>query len=187
MVILFGAAGSGKSKQGRLLAEKFGWKWLSVGQLLRERAEADEKLSETLSRGDLVDDGLVVKMMHEEMRKALRAGKGAVLDGYPRDVRQAEWLVAHGDIRAVQIAVILVVPQDELRRRLKLRGRKDDTEETIRHRRKLFDETINKMTVVLERAGVKVLEVDGMGTIEAVLERLIGVLEENGVLKRGAE
>ena len=138
MIILFGAAGSGKSLQGQRLAENHGWEWLSVGQLLRNRH--DPELEAIMLKGELVPDDLVVRMMHEAAEEALAAGKpNVVLDGYPRDEWQAKWIVDNGDVEKIQGAIILRVSHDELWRRLEERGREDDTRESIEKRWGLFE------------------------------------------------
>ena len=56
MVIFFGPAGSGKSTQGEIIAEKYGCVWLSIGELLRSRAKTDPEIAKTLEEGILVDN-----------------------------------------------------------------------------------------------------------------------------------
>ena len=68
MIALFGPAGSGKTLQGQILAEKYGWKWLSGGQLLRD--QNNPAMNETMKAGELVDDTFVVNMMHDAMKAA---------------------------------------------------------------------------------------------------------------------
>ena len=110
MIILFGAAGSGKSVQGKSLADKYGWKWMSVGQLLRDKQSPE--LEAKMHGGDLVDDRLVVNMMHDGMMEAHYAGQNVILDGYPRDVWRAEWIADHDDTQYIDGAIILDVKLD---------------------------------------------------------------------------
>ncbi len=180
MIILFGAAGSGKSVQGKSLADKYGWKWMSVGQLLRDKQSPE--LEAKMHGGDLVDDRLVVNMMHDGMMEAHYAGQNVILDGYPRDVWQAEWIADHDDTQYIDGAIILDVPHDELWERLQARGRADDTEDAIRKRWAIFDETINAMSEVLSEKGVKITHIDGVGKIEDVTSRIEGVLGEWGII-----
>ena len=99
MIIFFGPAGSGKSLQGQKLAEKHNWKWMSIGQMLRDRK--DPELEEIMKQGKLVPDELVVEMMHDAVVKADEAGFNAILDGYPRD----EWQVIQS-ISMVQLSLM---------------------------------------------------------------------------------
>lgn len=181
MIILFGAAGSGKSLQGQTLAAKYGWRWLSVGQLLRD--QKNPELDKVMLTGGLVDDEFVVNMMHEAIVKAENEVGNAFLDGYPRDDWQAKWIVEHGDSKKVDGAIIIKVSDDELWRRLEERGRADDTRESIEQRWGIFRSTINDMRQTLESAGVRFEEVDGEGPVEVVTERIEEVLKKWGLVK----
>ena len=123
MIALFGPAGSGKTLQGNILAEKYGWKWLSVGQLLRD--QNNPAMNETMKAGELVDDNFVVNMMHDAMKAAEYAETEAIIDGYPRDEYQARWMVEHGDTANLDGAIILknVVVPTTRRMRLRSAGR----------------------------------------------------------------
>ena len=175
MIIFFGPAGSGKSLQGQKLAEKYGWEWMSVGQMLRDRH--DPELEKIMKTGALVPDELVVKMMHEAMVEADEAGKGVILDGYPRDEWQAEWIVNGGDAKYIDGAIIFDVSHEELKKRLALRGREDDNDEAIEQRWALFEHTIKTMSELLESKGVKIVHVDGVGEIEEISERIEKILK----------
>ncbi|MCR5572877.1 MAG: nucleoside monophosphate kinase [Candidatus Saccharibacteria bacterium] len=180
MVILFGAAGSGKSLQGQTLADKYDWRWMSIGQLLRECK--DPELDAIMKKGELVPDDFVVKMMHGEMMKEVEAGRFVILDGYPRDQWQADWIVENGDEKYLDGAIILDVDHDELWRRLTKRGRADDTREAIEKRWSIFEQTIYSMTETLEKHGVKVIHIDGVGAVEEITERIENVLREWNII-----
>ncbi len=180
MFILFGPAGSGKSLQGQILAEKYGWRWLSVGQLLRD--QNNPNLDKIMKEGGLVDDNLVVNMMHDAMKESEYAEQNAILDGYPRDVWQAKWLVEHGDLENVEGAIILNVPQDELWKRLEARGRVDDKKEAIEKRWGIFEQTISAMSEILSKEGLKIEKIDGVGAIEQITLRIEEVLKKWGTI-----
>ncbi len=181
MIILFGAAGSGKSVQGQRLAEKYDWRWMSVGQLLRDHR--DPELEKTMLKGELVSDEFVVKMMHNAMMNSIAEGKPAILDGYPRDVWQANWLVENGDTDFINGAIILDVPHDELWQRLEVRGRADDVRESIEKRWAIFDNTIEEMTKILAQKNVRIAKVNGVGDIDEVTKRIEQVLSEWSLVK----
>jgi adenylate kinase len=180
MFILFGPAGSGKSLQGQRLAEKYGWRWLSVGQLLRD--QKNPVLDKTMKEGGLVDDYFVVNMMHDAMKDAEYAGQDAILDGYPRDVWQAEWLVEHGDLENIDGAIILDVPQKELWKRLEARGRVDDKKDAIEKRWSIFEQTIASMSEIIGKEGVKIEKINGVGEIEQITVRIEEVLRKWGII-----
>ena len=180
MIILMGLAGSGKSTQGRILAERLGGVWLSAGQVLRETQDA--AMREVMDRGDLVDDGLVIQLMDKRMTEAEVAGKPVILDGYPRTVRQAEWVAVRPEVSGgtgasgaaeVRAVIWLEVPKEELIRRLQLRGRSDDQDATaIEERLKIVKENADEVCHILAQKGVRILAVDGLGTPEEVTERV---------------
>lgn len=177
MIILMGLAGSGKSTQGRILAERLGGEWLSAGQVLRETQ--DPAMREVMDRGELVDDELVIRLMETRMAQAEAAGKPVILDGYPRTVRQAKWVAARpagaGVNRAagVRAVIWLEVPKQELIRRLQLRGRSDDQDAAaIEERLKIVKENADEVCHILAQKGVRILAVDGLGTPEEVTERV---------------
>ena len=174
MIILFGLAGSGKGTQGKTLAELFGWRTLSVGQVLRDTGE----FKETLDRGELVDDNDVIRLMTAQIEKAESEGFDVILDGYPRDVTQAKWMMEHM-AEKIDGAIILDVPKDELLERLALRGRDDDKdEEAINRRFEVFDENMAAMREMLAEKGIDTVEVDGVGSVDAVTDRLIEVVRK---------
>ena len=181
MIILFGPAGSGKSLQGQKLSEKYGWRWMSVGQMLRECA--DEEMQQVMKEGKLVDDNFVVKMMHGAMVEELNAGRNGILDGYPRNQWQANWIVENGDEKYFDGVIVLDVDHEELYRRLMERGRADDTKEAIQRRWELFESTIGSMSETLASHGVKIEHVDGVGEVDAVTARIEEKLRGWGVIE----
>ncbi len=145
-VLLIGAPGAGKGTQAELLAGRFGLTHISSGDLLRRHVTEGTRIgrlvSDYVQRGDLVPDGIIMDMLYKPVVAASATG-GYVLDGFPRTVAQAQaaYEVARGLGVAVQVAVYLEVPRQELVRRLLARGRgTDDTEEVIAHRLEVFEE-----------------------------------------------
>ena len=175
MIILFGAAGSGKSLQGQRLADKYGWRWLSVGQLLRDCH--DPELEKVMLKGELVNDDFVVKMMHEAIKTTSENHQNAILDGYPRNEWQTKWLIEHGDIDKIDGAIVIKVPDNELWSRLVARGRADDTRESIGKRWRIFEQTIYSMSNLLKQENVPIREVDGVGDVDEVTRRIEAVLQ----------
>lgn len=180
MIILFGKAGVGKSKQGSILAEVFGWKWLSVGQVIRETG----KYVEVTNAGGLIPDEDVVNLMTAEIKKAKDDGyKNVILDGYPRNLWQAEWLMNNGWAEQIELALILEAPKEELIRRLKERGREDDKDiEIVNKRFDVFEQNIYSMTKLLIENGIKTEKIDATGEIAEVTDRIKNVLKEKGLI-----
>lgn len=169
MIILMGLAGSGKSTQGQMLAERTGRVWLSAGQVLRNTS--DSELKAVMESGKLVPDEITQRLMTQGMLEAVRAGKDVVLDGFPRNVEQAEWL-AENLASVMKLAIIIEVPKTELIRRLELRGRSDDTREAIEERFKIVEQNIYSICETLSKEKIKIVKVDGMGTPEEVAGRI---------------
>ena len=174
MIILFGLAGSGKGTQGRALAEIFGWRWLSVGEAIRQTNEYDD----IINQGNMIPDEDVIRLMGKQINKAEDEGFDIILDGYPRDAVQAQWLLDNMPER-LDGAIILEVPKEELLERLTLRGRDDDKERaSIERRFAIYEENINAILPLLEVANIPVKRVNGVGKVEEVTARLVEVAKE---------
>lgn len=178
MITIFGPAGCGKSLQGQILANRYDFEWISVGALLRERAKEDSELQKTLDTGGLVDDKYVTEMMQEAYKKAIDSGKQVILDGYPRDKWQAEWLIKSGDIKNLTGAIVLTVDKDELWNRLTERGRDDDmSREVVEKRWNVYEQNIEDILPLFDENNVDVEEIDGVGEVEEVTARIEEALE----------
>ena len=145
-LLLIGAPGAGKGTQAGRLAERFRITHISSGDLLRQHVKDRTSIGQTIKAyvdaGDLVPDAVVMDMLRKPVVTASESG-GYVLDGFPRTVDQAKagFEVADALGVAVQAAVHLDVPDEELIRRLLARGRgSDDTEEVIAHRLQVYQE-----------------------------------------------
>lgn len=173
MIILFGLAGSGKGTQGKALSEFFGWRWLSVGEAIRQTGGYEE----IINNGGLIPDEDVIKMMDKQIEKAEDEGFDVILDGYPRDKEQAEYIM-NTMADKIDGAIILEVPKEELYERLALRGRDDDQERTsIDKRFEVFEQNIYSILPLLEEKNVPIERVDGVGKIEEVTNRLVEVVK----------
>lgn len=174
MIILFGLAGSGKGTQGKALSEIFGWRWLSVGQVIRDTGE----YKETIDSGRLIPDEEVIKLMDRQIKKAEDEGFDVILDGYPRSITQAEWMMENM-VDKIDGAIILEVPKEELYERLALRGRDDDKEkESIDRRFEVFEQNICSIIPLLESHNIPIEHVDGVGAVPEVTGRLITMIKK---------
>ena len=173
MITLFGLAGSGKGTQGKALSEIFGWRWLSVGQAIRETGEYEE----IINGGNLIPDEDVIKLMNRQIEKCESEGFDVILDGYPRSETQAKYIVENMADK-IDGAIVLEVPKEELFKRLELRGRDDDKErESIEQRFEIFERNIRPILNLFESANIPIEYVDGVGKIEEITERLVEVVE----------
>ena len=177
MIVFFGPAGAGKSVQANLLAARNDWRWLGAGQLLRD--SKDPELLARMSTGKLVEPEIVNRVMGEALSRANDKVKKVILDGYPRQLAQAKWLIEnkenHG--RNVDLVIVLEVPRSELMRRLEIRGRMDDTPEVIDERLRIYRQEMYPVLNYFNENGVKIAHIDGTGTVGQVHDRIMEEIE----------
>ncbi|MDX1291503.1 MAG: adenylate kinase [Hyphomonas sp.] len=185
-LILFGPPAAGKGTQAKRLVEERGFVQLSTGDMLRAaRASGSElgaKVAKIMDEGSLVSDEIVIDLIAEQLD--VQAGApGFIFDGFPRTVGQAEALDRLLESRgeAVNRVIRILVDDDKLLSRVTKRfeeqGRKDDNPETFSKRlEKYYEDTAPLVPIYAER-GILV-EVDGMGSIEAVAAAIDLALKE---------
>ncbi|HET6622518.1 MAG TPA: nucleoside monophosphate kinase [Candidatus Saccharimonadales bacterium] len=183
MIIFFGPAGAGKSVQGQILSARHGWRHLGAGQLLRDTH--DHELIKEMQTGALVDETRVNQIMAGAL-KAARDLDHVILDGYPRQLTQAQWLVDNQPEheRSIKMVVVLEVPKSEILRRLKVRGRADDTEAAIEERLRIYRQEIYPILSYLTDEKVYVVHIDGAGSVGQVHDRIEAELEAQGLVQK---
>ena len=143
-LLFLGAPGAGKGTQAELLSQATSYLHLSTGELLRKEIERNtilgRKVKDIIHSGELVSDELVLKIVKQNLNKD---NKGWILDGYPRNLSQADSLnkVLIEINQPLDLVLYLDIPEEVLIKRLLLRGRKDDTEDTIRTRVNIYKKT----------------------------------------------
>lgn len=180
MIVFFGPAGAGKSVQGQMLAARNNWRWLSAGQLLRDTH--DIELIKEMQTGKLVDPKKVNELMGEAIKRSVNIDR-VILDGFPREMSQAKWLVEnkshHG--RDIQLVIVLEVPKSELLKRLEVRGRADDVPEAIDERLRIYRTEMYPILSYLTEQDVNIVHIDGVGTVGQVHDRIMEELEAHGL------
>lgn len=176
MILFFGPAGAGKSVQGQILAARFGWRWLSTGQLLRDTH--DPRVVQEMNEGGLVKTETVNSILKEALVNAKDIPR-VILDGYPRELSQAEWLVSiQKDIgRKIGLIIVLEVPTSELIHRLEIRGRRDDTADVINHRLQIYRKEIYPTLAYFNEQLVPIVHIDGTGTVGKIHDRIVSELK----------
>lgn len=176
MIILMGLAGSGKSTQGQMLAQETGRVWLSTGQMLRDGA--DEAVIRSLDQGNMVADEMIIPLVEERLAQIFAQGGDVVMDGFPRTAGQTKWLVEKMTDK-IEAVVRIIVPKEESIRRMMLRGRSDDqTIEAIEERFRLTEQNMYSVCEVFQEHNEKITDVDGMGTVQEVHERIKQAITE---------
>lgn len=187
-IVLLGAPGAGKGTQANLLHSRLGLPHVSTGDLFRynlKNATELGKLAQSyMDKGELVPDNVTIGMVEHRLAQA-DCAQGAILDGFPRNVTQAQAL---DDILSKMGATVTVVPsihvdQEELIGRLlkraQIEGRADDNEQTIRTRMQVYVDQTKPLHDFYAARGVLVA-VDGAQSIEEVHQALIEVIESAG-------
>lgn len=180
MILFFGPPGSGKSVQGQLLVARNGWSWLSTGQLFRN--SRDPEIHKLLASGELISDDLTNKVLDEALSD-LKDTPNIVLDGYPRNTAQAEWLMEHLPKHGRKIGAVIVfeVSSGELARRLAGRGRAEDSSEVIKRRLDIYEEQTRPVLDFYEHQDVPVCKIDGHGSVGVVHDRIQAAAEKCGL------
>ena len=174
-ILFLGPPGAGKGTQAKLLARALGVPHISTGEMLRdavaEGTELGTRAQAIMTAGDLVPDDLVIALVEERLDRE-DAGCGYLLDGFPRNVIQAEELFRAVGGGAIETVLLLEAPEDELVGRLLKRaaeeGRADDNEETIRRRLEVYRAETEPLGAYY---GESVERVDGVGAINDVFAR----------------
>lgn len=207
-LILLGAPGAGKGTQGSLLAERLGVPKIATGDILREAVRNGTELGREARRymdaGELVPDSVILGLVREALGEEA-AARGAIFDGFPRNVAQAESLegILAEDGRRVEAVVALEVPAEAIVARMAGRRtdpvtgavyhlehnpppaeiaercvqRPDDREETIRHRLEVYEANTAPLVKHYEAAGVPVHRVQGDRPIEEVQQDVLNRLD----------
>lgn len=173
--VLLGPPGAGKGTQAELLCQARTLLHLSTGDLLRAAVAAGTALGIEakgfMDRGELVPDSLVLALLEERLDKR-SAEEGFLLDGFPRNVSQAQALDAKLGAGTIDHVVYLKLDDEEILRRLLQRGRKDDTEEVILNRLSVYRAETEPLVAYYRERGL-LRDVDALGTVEEVHQRLL--------------
>ena len=184
-IVLFGAPGCGKGTQAQRLKEHYGIEHVSTGEVIRDEIRRGTQLGRSMegyiSRGQLAPDEIVIGMIASYIADHKEA-KGCIFDGFPRTTAQAEAfdeiLAQHG--LKVDIMVDIHVPEEELVRRILLRGkdsgRADDaSEEVIRGRLDVYHAQTAIVSDYYAAQG-KYASVNGTGTMDEAFARIADVI-----------
>jgi len=183
-IILFGPPAAGKGTQAKRLVEQRGMVQLSTGDMLRASRVSGSalglKVAAIMDRGDLVSDAIVIDLIEEALPQAEAAG-GAIFDGFPRTIAQAEALDTMLAGRKAQIDLVLrlrvddAALMDRVTKRFHEQGRADDNPDSFKIRLANYNAQTAPLLPHYLAQG-KLVEVDGMGAVEAVAAEIDAAL-----------
>jgi adenylate kinase len=185
--LIFGPPGSGKGTQAAHVEREFKLSHLSTGDILRGEVARGSDIGKEAERimraGDLVPDDLIIRIVQGILRDP-NVSSEVLLDGFPRTIEQAkaldEMLAQEG--HRVDFVIAFKVPEELLIERLLHRaaveGRADDTREAITERMHEYRNLTAKVLDHYQKAGVKVVEIDGVGGVDEVFDRIRRALKE---------
>jgi adenylate kinase len=175
-----GPPGAGKGTQATALSEKLDIPHISTGDLFRkniaEETPLGREVKHILDSGGLVPDEITNQMLIERLHLPDTAD-GFLLDGFPRNIGQAEVLakvLAESD-QKLGAVVQLLVSEDVLVERLLARGRSDDNEDVIRHRLHVYQ---SETAPLLDYYRDLLVTVDGVGEVDQVTDRILAALRD---------
>jgi len=187
--LLIGPPGAGKGTQATLLAQAYGIPAISTGDIFRANVKAETELGVLakgfMDRGEYVPDSLTNDLVRDRLSHE-DAQPGFLLDGYPRTRDQVLELddILGSDGKSLDAVILLKADPDELVRRLLNRaqeqGRADDTEDVIRHRQSVYLEQTAPLIEIYSARGI-VIEIDGLGQVGEVTERILNSLTALGL------
>lgn len=177
MILLMGIAGSGKGTQGKMLADQRNYHLISMGDVLRMHVTGKQR--ERMLAGGLLDDGEIINIIDKVLTSIGDDGQ-VLLDGFPRTIPQAEWLLEQVEAGrfGVEVAFHLVASREAVKNRLMNRGRIDDVEDAIEARFAEYAKSTDPLLEWLADHGVAVVNVDAERSVEAVNDDLVNYLDK---------
>ena len=185
-IVIFGAPGSGKGTQSDKLIEKYGLNHISTGDVLRAEIKKGTTLGQTaqkfIDQGQLIPDDLMVSILASVYDGLGRGHKGVIFDGFPRTIPQAEALKQMLSERGDKVAAMieLDVPEEELMKRLVLRGqqsgRADDNEETIKKRLVVYHSQTQPLIQWYANEGIH-HHINGLGDLDRIFADISAVID----------
>lgn len=175
-LIFLGPPGAGKGTQAKALSGMCNVPHISTGDILRAAVKAKTELGQKaegyMSAGELVPDDLILDLIRERLSENDTA-TGWLLDGFPRNVEQAEFLnkLLAEISQTCDVVINLEVPDDELVTRMLSRGRADDKETVIRNRLEVYREQTEPLIDLYKGSG-QLRSVDGNQEMQRVTEAL---------------
>ena len=176
-IIILGPQGSGKGTQAKLLVEKFGFDYFESGEYLRRISETNSELKKMLDEGVMVPDTELTSYLTAYLDQE-SLYDNLLLDGFPRNLEQYNFLKVWLEDKHVKIDLVLVltINKEETVKRLLLRKREDDTEEAIETRLELYKTRTEPLIEELSKS-TNVVKVNGERPVQEIQDELIKIIE----------
>lgn len=176
MILLMGLPGSGKGTQGKMLADQYGLHLISMGELVRMFVTGERR--KQMLAGALLDDHEIIAMI-DRVLTSFDDGEDCVLDGFPRTIPQAEWLMSQVETGRFKLSniIYLTVSNETVQQRLKSRGRLDDKDVVISARFKEYDRLTKPVVDWFKQQQVPLLEIDGERSTDDVHDDIVKQLK----------
>ena len=185
-IVIFGAPGSGKGTQSDKMIAQYGFEHISTGDVLRNEIKNGTELGKTaksyIDQGQLIPDELMIDILASVYDSSGKEPNGAIFDGFPRTIPQAEALKKMLAERGHKVAAMieLDVPEDELMKRLILRGqqsgRSDDNEETIKKRLNVYHNQTSPLIEWYAKEGIH-HHINGLGELDRIFGDITAVID----------
>lgn len=176
MILLMGVAGAGKSMQGRILADEHGYAWISTGEILRVLVTG--KRRQEMMQGKLLSDDEIITIL-DQVFGFIDPTQEFVLDGFPRTVRQADWLLDQVEKGRFNLTAVinLVASKEIVLGRLMQRGRPDDTKEAIDKRFEEYEAVTRPILQHLQDKKVPVHQVNADRDPRAIHDDILELID----------
>jgi len=177
LILLIGIAGSGKGTQGKMLADRYKYRLITMGDIIRLHFSGEQR--EKLMSGFLLDDQAIIKLLDDVLR-TIQDDNRVVLDGFPRSVAQAQWLFEQAKSGRFQLnhAFHLVASEEVVKKRLLLRNRPDDNDAAIELRFNEYEKATKPVIEWLIENGVQVLDIDAEKTVQEVHDSIASHIQD---------
>jgi adenylate kinase len=173
MILMLGTPGAGKTTQTKLLAEYLNCPWYSMGELIRNKATGQHR--KDMLAGKIISDDVTLQIVDETLDEIDTKNKECVFEGNPRSIKQAKWWIEQQQKGRFKVkgVIHLVIDPVIAEERLQKRGRLDDYDSgVIENRFNEYKKSIDPTLTYLEDYGIKVFEIQAIGTIEKVAKRI---------------
>lgn len=183
-ILVFGAQGSGKSTYAEYMAGKLGVPFIYSGDLFRdlekEGPTRGKKIRELMKKGVLIPNDLAIPAFEEYLKK-FDLSKGVVLDGFPRNLGQAQALRMK-----INLIIYITLPEDIAIQRLLERKRYDDTPRAIKKRLDMYKEETEPVLTYYRKRGIEVVEIDNTPSVDEVQRSIDDFFKERSRNKTNA-